>query len=141
MSSKGLPHPIERAHERYGARLTTDDVRGLEEQVRAKKAVCLHRTPEAELNLVMFDSNKDGRGIALAVYNLATKCIHTFLPKETAANARLRYRFMAQELESHPKASHIDGRALRKAYSAFARRSNARTKLQRQAAVNAYDED
>jgi hypothetical protein len=90
----------------------------------------------------MFDPNKDGRGIDLvAVYNLTTQCIHTFLLRETATNARLRYCFMAQELEPHPKRQHVDRRQLRKAHAAYAPRTNARTRHQRQAALSAHDED
>jgi hypothetical protein len=87
-----VPHPIQRAEERYGVHLSLSDLHDLEDQVRHSKAVCLHKTPSSALVLVGY------RGIAMvAVWDIAVQRIVTFLPRATATDHKLRHRFLREE--------------------------------------------
>jgi hypothetical protein len=127
VSSARVPHPIERALERYGVILTRDTLAGLEQAIDERKGVCLHKTPQAELVLIGYE------GTALvAVWDLEVHCIRTFLPREVATNHRLRHRFIRQELANQTEIRHLNGTRLKKMSRQIERRENKKNKHTRQ---------
>jgi hypothetical protein len=89
MNTLAKSHPIERAWDRYGIRLTIADLRELENRLASGAGVLLRRENHDEAVLMV---DVQGQSVVVALDTKSTK-IKTFLPPQTASRNR-RWRLM-----------------------------------------------
>jgi hypothetical protein len=123
-----MSHAKLRAEERYGVILSDADLRGLVDQIKAKKSVCTKKLIDAEIHAVSFL----GKAL-IAVYVPKDSMIVTFLPIDAVTSRPGRVRHARQQHEiARTYAPSPKGSMIKKQAGRYAAKVNRQNKQARQ---------